>query len=38
MPFRGGNGGVLLQESSYTGRIQSLISDHIIKSTTVRIV
>jgi len=28
----------IARESSYTGRIQSFISDHIVKSTTVRIV
>jgi len=28
----------IAKELSYTGRIQSPISDHIVKSTTVRIV
>ena len=28
----------IARDSSYTRRIQSLISDHIVKSTTVRIV
>ena len=28
----------ITRELSYIGRIQSLISDHIVKSTTVRIV